>query len=388
MAGGRGTATEKAGPAYEAAAVEKHDHGKLVFASLALLLVFSFANLIITAGMNSYFSDRLGPAGLDIVAISASAGPASLESSQFVSELKALGNAKILSEKSVSYPADSLAGELVGKYGIKKLPAVVVTGELEKLGGSFIGGPGGASWFVYEAQKPPYFDTASGKTLGLVKATLITDPGCKDCFDPGILEEALKTSGVAISESQTYTYPEPEGAELRAKYNVTKVPAFILSKDFGEYGTLASGWSRLGSVEPDGAYVLRKIQPPYLDLQTGRVVGRVRLVELVDANCADCYDVSLHRSVTPRFGIANFTSIDRYDVNSTKGAEIASKYNVTKVPIILLSPEASAYEMLGQVWQQVGSVENDGWYVFRAAEAMGAYKDLSSGKVVSQTAAK
>lgn len=360
-----------------------------VFASLALLLVFSFANLIITSGMNSYFSDRLSPAKLDIVAISASAGPEpSPGSSQFVSELKALGNVKILSEQSVSYPSDTLAGELVGKYGIKKLPAIVLTGELEKLS-SFLGGlgwTGGTSWFVYEAQKPPYFDTASGKTLGLVKVVKITDPGCADCFNLGILEEALESSGVAISESQTYSYSEQKGAELISKYNITRVPALILSSDFSEYSTLASGWNQMGSVEGDGSYVLRKVMPPYMDVSTKNILGRVRLVELVDASCTGCYDVGLHRSIMQRFGLANFTSVEKHDVNSTKGAELLSKYDITRVPIILLSPEASAYEPLGQAWRQVGSVEADGWYVFRKPEVMGAYKNITSGEAVEPAA--
>ncbi len=381
---GASASTEKAVPAHKAAAVDVENRNRLLFVSLALLLVFSFANLIITSGMNSYVSDRLTPAELDIVAISASAGPASPGSSQFVSELKALGNVKMLSEKSVSYPADALAGELVQKYGIKTLPAVVVTGELEKLG-SFLGGlgwTGGTAWFVYEASSPPYFDMASGKTIGLVKVIIITVPSCADCFNPGLLEDALKNASTSISESRTYPYSEPGGAALLANYNITKVPAIILSKDFGEYGALASDWGRLGSVEPDGSYVLRKIQPPYLDLTAKRVVGRVKLIELVDEKCTECYDVSLHRSITPRFGIANFTSIDRHDINSTLGAELASKYNIIKVPTILLSPEASKYESLGAVWPQVGSVEKDGWYVFRATEGMGTYLDRSSGKVV------
>lgn len=290
-----GEATEKAVVKHDEA-VAKHDW--LVFASLALLLVFSFANLIITSGMNSYFSDSSG-------------GPATA---------------------------------------------------------------------------PDDFAAAGKKAPGLVKFTMITDPQCKDCFDPTLLEDALKTSGVAISESQTYSYSEPNGVELLTKYKITQVPAVILSTEFGDYGQFASSWSQLGSVESDGAYVLRKIQPPYLDISTKKVVGRVGLVELVDANCANCYDVSLHRSVTPKFGIANFTSIDRYDIHSIKGAELAAKYNVTKIPTILLSPEASAYESLGQVWPQVGSVEKDGWYVFRAAEEMGAYMDLISGKAVSPVA--
>lgn len=290
-----GEATEKAVVTHDRTVAKNN---WLVFASLALLLVFSFANLMITSGMNSYFSDSSG-------------GPATA---------------------------------------------------------------------------PDDFAAAGKKALSLVKFTMITDPQCKDCFDPTRLEDALKTSGVAISESQTYSYSEPNGMELLTKYKITQVPAIILSKEFGDYGQLTSSWPRIGSVESDGAYVLRKIQLPYLDLSTKKIVGRVRLVELVDANCTSCYDVSLHRGVTPKFGIANFTSIERYDIHSTKGAELAAKYNVTKIPTILLSPEASAYESLGQVWPQVGSVEKDGWYVFRAAEEMGTYMDLSSGKAVSPVA--
>ncbi|MBU4246431.1 MAG: hypothetical protein ABIF85_06910 [Nanoarchaeota archaeon] len=46
------------------------------------------------------------------------------------------------------------------------------------------------------------------------------------------------------------------------------------------------------------------------------------------------------------------------------------KYNITIVPAMVLSFEASAYSRLSPVWGR-GSIEKDGTYVFRAANLAG-----------------
>ena len=61
---------------------------------------------------------------------------------------------------------------------------------------------------------------------------------------------------------------------------------------------------------------------------------------------------------------------------------ILKKYNITKVPVILISPDAGVYSGFVSAWPQVGDVSGDGWYIMRKPEALGTYKDLLTGQVV------
>ena len=54
------------------------------------------------------------------------------------------------------------------------------------------------------------------------------------------------------------------------------------------------------------------------------------------------------------------------------------KYNITKVPLVAFSPEAQEYALLVGAWEQVGSIEPDGWMIMRNPEILGEVKDLSN----------
>ena len=55
------------------------------------------------------------------------------------------------------------------------------------------------------------------------------------------------------------------------------------------------------------------------------------------------------------------------------------------MPTIILSKEASAYPRLTAVWKDVGTVEEDGTYIFRKTELMGVSKDLETGSLIKQS---
>jgi len=69
---------------------------------------------------------------------------------------------------------------------------------------------------------------------------------------------------------------------------------------------------------------------------------------------------------------------------------LVAQYNITKVPTIIMSPDVKYYELnnFQTVWKQVGTIENDGYYVFRSMRALNGviYKDLSLNKTVNATA--
>ena len=102
---------------------------------------------------------------------------------------------------------------------------------------------------------------------------------------------------------------------------------------------------------------------------------------LVDDQCSDCYDVSIHKSALERFGVY-LSEEETVDYLSGAGKNLVSKYNIKKIPTIILSKNANVYESLNQAWEQVGTIETDGTYVFRDVESMGNYNDLDLNEIV------
>ena len=74
------------------------------------------------------------------------------------------------------------------------------------------------------------------------------------------------------------------------------------------------------------------------------------------------------------------------DALSGEGQGLISKYKITRVPTILTSPESDQYTNLKNVWKNVGTVESDGWYVFREMQQLrgAVYKDLTTNQIVGR----
>jgi len=124
--------------------------------------------------------------------------------------------------------------------------------------------------------------------------------------------------------------------------------------------------------------------PPFVDTSTGKVVGLVEVTYLTDKSCAECYDVvRAQRSILQQFGLAigKENVLDRAD---KVGRSLIDRYSIVGLPTIVLSEEAQSYDILTEAWKQVGTVEEDGVYVFRKVEALGQpYRDLTSEEVVN-----
>ncbi len=112
----------------------------------------------------------------------------------------------------------------------------------------------------------------------------------------------------------------------------------------------------------------------------------ISLTLLVDSNCTQCYNpVQVHGTVLAQAGV-NLNSTTRIlDIHSAQGQALIQKYNITSVPTFLAPPElATGYpNVMSQFLVNFGTLENDGWYVFRSNDAIGQpYENLSTGKVV------
>lgn len=274
----------------------------------------------------------------------------------------------------------SEAKELIQKYNITKLPAMIISGEIEKSG------------LALEKRKDalvyiptaPYFDIEEEKIKGLVELTIIRDFECTHCYDIDSLTGQIKDL-IKVTKERAFDLKEKEANEIINKYNITKIPTLILSKDAILYPVIAQAWNQIGTIESDGSLVFRAIQPPYLDLKEKRIRGLVNLIMLNDSSCSECYDVQLHRQIIKNLGLV-VVNETIYDISSKEGKEIITKYNITKVPTIVLSGDVSVYSAFNQVWQQVGNIESNETYVFRNMEAIkgGIYRDLENDTIIGK----
>ena len=209
---------------------------------------------------------------------------------------------------------------------------------------------------------------------------IVTD--CDNCYDMNNVISFIKRQNVKIIQERSLSYNEEEAQALVSKNNIKSLPAVIITGQVSQ-SNVANLWNSLG-VQPLDNTVIVSGYPPYYSLTENKIVGLVQVIRLTDNSCAECYDVERHMEILPSFGIFVEKSLT-YDVSSSNGKNLVQKYNITKVPTTILSPDVSAYASLDSIWDRVGTVEGDGWYVFRATEQMGIYRDLSLNKTVNAT---
>ena len=284
------------------------------------------------------------------------------------------------------------ASALIAKYGIKKVPTVIISGETSKVAQlksqwPQVGEVKPDGTLVLTKLVPVYYDIEKQKFVGLLKAARILNSSCTECTKVADFQLNLeKSMALKFSQEEELEFNSTRGKELVNQYNLTKLPSLVITGETAEYSALKEQWPNVGSVENDGALVWRLIAPPYQELPSGKIRGIASLIALQDEKCKECYDVGLHERILGTYGVVvgNLTYLN-YSVPWQQ--KLIDKYNITFVPTVLINEEMEEYypfTPLKQIWEQVGSVEKDGWHVFRNITALGGnltFKNLSSGKV-------
>jgi hypothetical protein len=357
----------------------------LLAGALVIVMFYNLATITTaTAALDlklTEFEEVSRPADLIITRLIASNCQDCFDLEQVISVIKR-SNVQIVEDKSVDY--SSLEGsQLIQQYGITKIPSLIIRGETSKddaikMSLNTLGKRNGEV-VVFDKQEPPYVNVSTEVIEGLVTATIIQDSNCINCPDLVLALNMFQEVGVKIPTKNTLNLNDPEAITLISRYRIEKVPTIILSRDAALYPNLKTGWAQYGTEESDGNFVMRNTNPPYVNVSSGETVGLVDLILISDSSCTNCYDVMVHKTILPRFGIP---ISDETELDITNATDLISKYNITKVPTLLISPSTSVYPALNQVWAQVGTIEDDGWYIFRSVQGMGTYKDLSTGQVV------
>ncbi len=360
----------------------------LIVTALAVVLLILNSFMLYERGIKvaeakEIMREELRPAELELVKITSENCDQCFDIENAIEELKSQ-NVNITKEE---FLLDSSADgrELILKYDIKKLPTIIVSGEINKskqLADYFEQrGEIQENNFIFTALAPPYLDPSANKIMGLVNIKHIIDSSCEKCVDLTPISSALQQQGMFIQNEQSIEYNSDEGMELIERFSVKEIPAILISDEVDYYPDIKDALLQSGAIKKEGFYAVHSTLPPYRDLSQNKVVGLVDVIYLTKDDCSDCYNVSVNRNILLRFGIL-LDEENTYDINSPEGERLLQKYSITKVPIIILSADAGYYPSFEQVWEGVGTVESDGWLVMRNPELIGAYWDLENERVV------
>jgi hypothetical protein len=375
---------------------EHHRHHKKFFASKNLMIILSLV-LVVVIVANAYIGGAFNAkqaiptqtstlAELQVVTINPLNCPLCFDVSQYSAALGQITGVNITSSRTLDMSSPE-AQALISKYSITKLPMIIITGQINATAVTDVLSQAGEvrnGAFLLTAIPPPYYDTQSAKVVGLVSFTAITDSSCKNCTTLDSMVSLFQSAGIAFGTNTTYDYSWQQAKSLIGQYNITKLPAMILSSDLSVYTSIAQAWSTVGKIAADGSYIFTETPPPFKDLTTGKIVGIVNVTYLYSGNCTTCYNVSMHRDILEGYNVV-FGAENMYDINSTQAKAIIAKYNITSVPTFVMSPDAKYYAALMSVWAGVGTNETDGWFVFRDMTVLSdiTYIDLTTGKLVS-----
>jgi len=311
----------------------------------------------------------------------------------FADSMKNAGDVQILSQETIAFEN---ASDLIAKYGIKKLPTVIITGDTSKIPGLLgqwtqIGEVKSDGALVLTKIPPVYYDLDQKKFIGLLKIVRLVNSTCFGCTKASVLQGDLEASaGLKFSEESEVEINTTQGKTLISQYDLTKIPALIISGEVSAYPVLTEGWPKVGTTESDGSLVWRLVTPPYQELPSNRLRGLATLIGIRNETCKSCYDITVHERIFGAYGVL-FGNTTYLNYTRPWAKELVQKYNITFLPTVLVDRELEEYypfvlgpPSLEQIWNQVGSTEPDGWHVFRNMSVLGGnltFQNLTSGKI-------
>lgn len=349
------------------------------------LIVFGVYNITQGALLGALFDQKLIeakeaaiPAKIELVTIQDSDCPECFDISAIVDSLKK-ANVNITTEKNLDLSSD-VAKKLIEKYDLKKIPTVLLSGEIDKVNIKDLEKK--ENILLFTQLIPPYTDAKTSKVIGKVSTILIEDPSCDQCIDLSKILNVLKQSGVFVDEQNSLAASNDQAQELIKRLGVEKLPTFLISNDIDVY-PFAEKIKQAGYLLKEGYYVIES-GAPYVEVSTGKIRGLLTLTMINNDLCEQCYDVDLHKQILAQMGLA-IEKEKTLDINSMEGIQLRMKYKLVNVPTVILTGDIETYKGFDQLWQQVGTVEEDGAYVFRNIELLGpgiVYANLDSGEII------
>lgn len=202
-----------------------------------------------------------------------------------------------------------------------------------------------------------------------INLLVLIDKNCKECFDINIIYNSIKSSNNYVIKSEKVE-DYKNYLNLIKSLKIDKIPSIIIS---GEVEKVANIFSRIPGYRKVEDKIVIESYPPFLSLSDNKIYGIVDIIYLVPRNCTKCYDVTLHKRILEEGYLVKIGKEKTVYTDEEEGKELIKKYNITAVPTIILSKDISYYYLLASIWDQVGSIEEDGSYVFRNENWMQEY---------------
>lgn len=272
------------------------------------------------------------------------------------------------------------AEEYITKYGLTRLPAIIFTGDISALDLPELEEKEGAK--IFTNVPAPYYDVEKKGIVGYVTMTRLVDSSCTQCFNISLIEGQMTQAGIIVKNVETIEVSSKEGKELVEKYNIEKIPTLLFNKELLAYEQIQQVWKDFGTEESDGTLVLRTLNPPYKNVETGKIEGAVTMTYIVDKTCTDCFETTAYNKLLKDSFSLYVKEEKMVDASTTEGKNLLKKYNITAIPTVILSSDASAYPTLPTAWAQVGTAESDGTYVFRQIGQLESYLESIGEQLV------
>jgi len=355
--------------------------------SIILILIVTF-NIIQTIPLGSMINGKIveakeaaTPAKIQLITINNQKCADCVDISLIVDSLKK-SNVNITEEKELEFNSQ-ITKEIIDKYNIESVPTIIISGEIDKLNIKDMEKIDNV--LIFSKLNPPYTETKTGKTIGLVYTTLIKDSSCTACRDLSSIPDTLTQSGVVVKEEKMLEKSDTKAQEWIKKLNIQKLPVFLISDDIEVYPFVEK--MKQAKIPKKNGYYIFESLAPYAEVNTGKIRGLVDLTMISDTKCTSCYDVNIHKQIFSQIGFAILNE-KIVDINSVEGVKLKNKYLLEKVPTVILTGDLNAYTDFEQLWQQVGTIEDDGTYILRNVGNLGEgiiYHDLNSDKIIGET---
>ena len=202
-------------------------------------------------------------------------------------------------------------------------------------------------------------DTQAQQEPIKVEIIKILASDCSMCTQIDPLVDSLKTLNIEITSQQQYEFYDEEAKALIKEFTIKKLPTFIIKGDEKEFKR--AGLDQLGEILDD-TLVFTNLQPPYLDLTTGTIAGKVDVIAITRDSCTKCYNISQVISQMKGMGIY-VNSVQSLESASLDGDKLVKQYGITKIPTLIFSKEIGSYKAISDAWKEVGIIADDGKYV-------------------------
>ena len=121
-----------------------------------------------------------------------------------------------------------------------------------------------------------------------LEVTKILLSDCEECFDIETALESIKKQNVNVTEERTIYLNENYAKEIIDKYNIEKIPTLIISGETNKTEQLKSFFESIGDFPDERNIIFTGLKPPYYDVSSAKVIGKVSVINIVDSLCKEC----------------------------------------------------------------------------------------------------